>query len=62
MFDSFGDNSVNLSITLWVLVVEKVSFISKVQEAVYNTLNKNNIEIPYPHRDVYIHNQSKNDD
>ncbi len=62
MFDSFGDNSVNLSITLWVLVVEKVSFISKVQEAVYNTLNKNNIEIPYPHRDVYIHNQPKNED
>lgn len=60
MFDSFGDNSVNLSITLWVLVVEKVSFISKVQEAVYNTLNKNNIEIPYPHRDVYIHNPPKN--
>lgn len=62
MFDSFGDNSVNLSITLWVLVVEKVSFISKVQEAVYNTLNKNNIEIPYPHRDVYIHNTPKNED
>lgn len=54
LFDSFGDNSVNLYITFWVLVVEKSRFISKVQEAVYNTLNENHIEIPYPQRDVYI--------
>ncbi|MCO6024925.1 mechanosensitive ion channel family protein [Prevotella cerevisiae] len=54
IFDSFGDNCVNLSILFWVLVPEKIRFTGKVQEAVYNTLNKNHIEIPYPQRDVYI--------
>ena len=31
IFDSFGDNSVNLDILFWVLVPEKIGFSSKVQ-------------------------------
>lgn len=55
VFDDFGDNSVNLFVTYWVLVESKFSMTGKVKETIYNTLNANNIEIPYPHREVYIH-------
>lgn len=54
VFDDFGDNSVNLYVTYWVLAEEKVAVTCRVKEAVYNTLNANNIEIPFPQRDVYI--------
>ena len=54
LFDSFGDNSINLIVAFWVLVEEKISFVYKVKETVYNTLQENNIEIPFPQRDIYI--------
>ena len=53
-FSDFGDSSVNLVIICWVLVEEKPTFIAKVNEVVYNTLNKNNVEIPFPQRDIYV--------
>lgn len=53
-FDDFGDNSVNLLITFWVLVEEKIEFVYKVKETIYNTLQENNIEIPFPQRDIYV--------
>ena len=53
-FNDFGDNSVDLLITFWVLVEEKISFVYKVKEIIYNTLQKYNIEIPFPQQDVYI--------
>lgn len=54
VFDEFGDNSVNLFVTYWVLVEEKFSKTGQVKEAIYNTLNEHNIEIPFPQRDVHI--------
>ncbi|MGM9869357.1 MAG: mechanosensitive ion channel family protein [Sodaliphilus sp.] len=54
MFDSFGDSSVNLNVAIWVLVVEKVRFVAKVKEVVYQTLQSHGIEIPFPQQDVYI--------
>lgn len=54
VFNDFGDSSVDLFIVFWVLVEEKPAVIAKVKEVVYNTLNKNNIEIPFPQRDVYV--------
>ncbi|WP_278798424.1 mechanosensitive ion channel family protein [Leyella stercorea] len=54
VFDEFGDNSVNLFVTYWVLVDEKFSKTGQVKEAIYNTLNEHNIEIPFPQRDVHI--------
>ncbi len=53
-FDDFGDNSVNLLVAFWVLVEEKIAFVCDVKEAIYNTLQRNNIEIPFPQRDVYV--------
>ena len=54
VISDFGDNSVNLLVTFWVLVEEKVGFVSRVNEVIYNTLNENHVEIPFPQRDIYI--------
>lgn len=56
VFDDFGDNSVNLFVTYWVLVEDKFTMTGRVKEAIYNTLNEHHIEIPYPQRDVHIIN------
>ena len=53
-FQDFGDNSVNLSVVQFVTVEEKLAYASKAKEAIYNALNANGIEIPFPQRDLYI--------
>ncbi|MBQ5944001.1 MAG: mechanosensitive ion channel [Bacteroidales bacterium] len=53
-FMDFGDNSVNLSVYQFVTVESKYSYASKAKEIIYNTLNSNGIEIPFPQRDVYV--------
>jgi small-conductance mechanosensitive channel len=53
-FNDFGDSSVDLFVIFWVLVEEKAVFVAKVKEMIYNTLNKNHVEIPFPQRDVYV--------
>ena len=54
VFNDFGESSVDLFIICWVLVEEKAGFVAKVKEVVYNTLNRNHIEIPFPQRDIYV--------
>lgn len=54
LVDEFGDNSVNLFFTYWVLVEEKVQMTSRVKEVIYDTLNLNGVEIPFPQRDIHI--------
>lgn len=54
VFSDFGDNSVNLVVTYWVLAEQKFTMTGRVKETIYNTLNANNIEIPYPQRDIRI--------
>jgi len=55
-FADFGDSSVDLKVGVWMLVEEKFALTARVKEVIYNTLNKNNIEIPFPQRDVHIRN------
>ena len=54
LFDDFGDSSVDLFVVCWVLVEEKAALVARIKEVVYNTLNRNHIEIPFPQQDVYI--------
>lgn len=53
-FSDFGDSSVDLIVAAWLLVDQKYSWCAKAREVIYNTLNENNIEIPFPQRDVHI--------
>ena len=55
-FMNFGDSSIDLAVCIWMLVEEKVALTGRVKEIIYNTLNANNIEIPFPQRDVHIKN------
>ena len=58
--NDFGDNSIDLSIKLWPLVDQKAMFMAQVREIIYTALNENNIEIPFPQRDVYIRSVAGN--
>ncbi len=53
-FVGFGDSSVDLAVCVWMLVEEKIALTSRIKELIYNTLNENHIEIPFPQRDVHI--------
>ncbi len=52
----FGDSSVNLKILVWVNVLTQYNDDGIILECVYNTLNENHIEIPFPQRDVHMIN------
>ena len=54
VFVDFGESSVDLAVAVWMLVEEKIRLSAAIREAVYNTLNQNNIEIPFPQRDVHM--------
>lgn len=54
LFNDFGESSVDLVVAFWIIVSEKPVFLCKVRETIYNVLTKNNIEIPFPQRDVHM--------
>ena len=55
----FGDSSITLKILVWVNVFTQYTDDGKILECVYNTLNENHIEIPFPQRDIHIIHQSQ---
>ncbi len=54
LLGNFGDNSVDLDIKLWILTKEKSALLADIRERIYKTFDKENIEIPFPQRDVHI--------
>lgn len=54
VFREFGDNSINFVVLVWVPVLTRTYAVGDIMEAMYNALNENNIEIPFPQRDVHI--------
>lgn len=52
--DGFGDSSITINVLVWVPVNAKGGVMSRVREEIYNALNQNGIEIPYPQQDVHI--------
>lgn len=56
---SFADSCVTLKILVWVNVLTKYSDSGVIMEDIYNTLNANNIEIPFPQREVTIKHVSE---
>ena len=53
-FSDFGESSIDLNVKIWMLVDQKIPFTAKVKEVIYDALNKHNIEIPFPQRDLHI--------
>ena len=53
-FDGFGDSSVNLVVVLYTTVETHYTFPARAKEAIYKAFRENDIEIPFPQRDVYV--------
>ncbi|MCR5325446.1 MAG: mechanosensitive ion channel [Bacteroidales bacterium] len=53
-FDGFGDSSVNLAVKQYVLVAERIAYVDKAKEIIYDALNKAGITIPFPQRDIHV--------
>ena len=49
-----GDSSVNFKLFVWADAPKKSYVVSDVLKCVYETLNENNIEIPFPQQDIHI--------
>jgi small-conductance mechanosensitive channel len=49
-----GDSSVNFKLFAWVEPLMRSPLTSQMLAAIYNVLNENNIEIPFPQRDVHV--------
>ena len=56
LFDSFGDNSLNFELALWTasMTTRPRRFISTINFAIEKKLRENNVEIPFPQRDLHI--------
>ena len=51
-----GDSSVNFKLFVWTEALLRNVVTSQILTTVYDTLNQNNIEIPFPQQDVHIKN------
>lgn len=54
VFSGFGDSSVNLLVKQFVIVEEEPVYIPAARQVIYDTLNANGVEIPFPQRDIHI--------
>ncbi len=55
----FGDSSINFVLRYWIKDAEKgiVNTKGDVMLALWDILKENNIKIPYPHREVFVHKE-----
>lgn len=51
-----GDSALILKVLVWVSVYTQYADDGKILECIYNTLNDNKIEIPFPQTDVHLKN------
>ena len=51
---AMNDSSVDFKLFVWADAVKKSYVVSDVLRCIYETLNENGIEIPFPQRDVHI--------
>lgn len=56
VFSKFGADSIDFKVLVWVPVMTRTYADGEIKEAIYNCLNENNIEIPFPQRDIHIIN------
>ena len=49
-----ADSGINMNLFIWVDAVKKAYVVSDVIKSIYDVLNQNGIEIPFPQQDVHI--------
>ena len=56
----FGDSSLNFSLRFWIKDAEAgvTNIKGQVMLALWDAFKENDIEIPYPHREIYMHEKS----
>ena len=52
-----ADSSIDFQLVVWVDAVKKIYVVSDILNCIYDTLNANGIEIPFPQRDVHLINE-----
>lgn len=57
----FGDSALVLKVIVWVNVFTQYADDGVILECIYDTLNDNNIEIPFPQRDIHIRSMVQTD-
>ncbi len=55
---AFGDSSVDFSLRFWITDAQEglTNIRSEVMLEIWDTFKEHNINIPYPHREVFLHN------
>ena len=53
-FDDFDESSVNIAVKQYVLVAERIGYVDKAKEVIYDALCKAGISIPFPQRDIHV--------
>lgn len=56
VFGEFNENGVEVWVKQYVLAAERIAYIDRAKEVIYNALNDNNITIPIPQRDIRVIN------
>ena len=52
--EEMDDSAVTIAVKQQVLVAERVGYIDRAKELIYNTLNENGIAIPFPQCDIHL--------
>lgn len=55
--DNFGDSAINIKIWCWTPVPVYLDVMKILMEKIKNSFDKNNIEIPFPQRVVYLNEE-----
>ena len=61
--NDMSDSSVDIAVKQYVLVVERIGYVDRSKEVIYDALNAANITIPFPQCDVHlIHEDGSNNE
>ena len=54
VFGNFNDSAVEIWVKQYILAAERIGYIDRAKEVIYNALTANGISIPFPQCDVHI--------
>ena len=57
VFDGFGESSVNIAVKQYILVAERIGYVDRAREVIYNALGEAGINIPFPQLDIHVINE-----